>query len=650
MKKPIVLVTFLLLTMTWACDSHTNQTASTSSQSVAKKNGTVNWADSALKCYGKLAYYYNNNIHDTLEMMLPEVLDLCRDHELWTDYYDTWMLLDEDYIFSGEISKAVKVAQEIHDDAAKRDNKYGLTVAEFLKGLAYDVQKSTEESMRSFERALYSYPSDAKPFLKNTIYVYYTSEMKHQDDTLKMRNKLDEWNAYIEQCRRDTTIPPRQFDNWLYYYHHACYIYSKKVKDFDNAERHIDSIVYHISNTGWSQVTRNEVAGYRTQMAIERGKYEEALRLNNQQIPLAKDLDINAYAEILSQRAVILSKLGQWKEAYHYLTTHYDLVDSLTQAETRQQLNEMNKRFEVDELKMQAEREHMASERQRMYMLFFVGAIVIIAVVTTIILRLRATRRLAEVKAEQERLESELRIARNIQMSMVPANFPCREGLDMYASMTPAREVGGDLYGYVLADDHLYFCVGDVSGKGVPASLVMAQAIRLFQTLAKQGMMPADICTNMNQALSGDDNNNGMFVTFFLGLIDLKSGHLSFCNAGHNPPVIGGDDSHGSFLKMESNAPLGLWPELEYVGEEIDTIKGRPLFVYSDGLNEAENAQQVQFGDDRLLDILRNTYYESSKQVIETLTAAIEKHRDGADPNDDLTMMCIRVDDSLQWP
>ena len=627
MKKMIALVASLLI-MTWACDNHTNQ-ANTGSQTGTEKNGTIDWGDSALKFYDRLAYYYNNNIHDTLEMLVPDLLELCREHELWPDYYETWMLLDQDYIFSGEISKAVELTQQIHDDATKRKNKYGLTVAEFLKGLAYDVQKNLEESMHSFERALYSYPSDAKPFLKNSIYVYYTSQMKHQKDSMKMRKKLDEWYAYI--------------DNWLYYYHHASYLYCRLVKDFDKASQHIDSIVYHISNTGWSQVTRNEVAGYRTQMAIERGNYEEALRLNDKQIPLAKDLDINAYSEILSQRAIILSKLGQWKEAYHYLSTHYDLVDSLTQVETRQQLNEMNKRFEVDELKMQAEREHMASERQRMYMIFIIVAIIVIAVVTTIILRLRATRRLAEIKAEQERLESELRIARNIQMSMVPAHFPCREGLDMYASMTPAREVGGDLYGYELADDHLYFCVGDVSGKGVPASLVMAQATRLFQTMAKQGMQPADICNSMNQALSGDDNNNGMFVTFFLGLIDLKTGHLSFCNAGHNPPVIGGDETHGNFLQMEPNAPLGLWPELQYVGEEIDTIKGRPLFIYSDGLNEAENQQQQQFGDARLLDILRNTHFESSKQVIETLTAAVEEYRDGADPNDDMTMMCIRV-------
>lgn len=94
---------------------------------------------------------------------------------------------------------------------------------------------------------------------------------------------------------------------------------------------------------------------------------------------------------------------------------------------------------------------------------------------------------------------------------------------------------------------------------------------------------------------------------------------------------------------MKANIPIGLWPGFEFVGEEIDTIKGRPLFVYTDGLNEAEDQQQQQFGDDRLLSILRNLHFESSQQVVETLAAEVEKHRNGAEPNDDLTMLCIRV-------
>ena len=256
--------------------------------------------------------------------------------------------------------------------------------------------------------------------------------------------------------------------------------------------------------------------------------------------------------------------------------------------------------------------------------------------------RRRAARRMAEMKAAQERIESELRIARDIQMSMVPSIFPEREGLDMFAQMTPAKEVGGDMYGYVLLGDKLYFAVGDVSGKGVPASLFMAQATRLFRTLAAQGMMPAEICTRMNNALN-EDNEQGMFVTMFLGLLDLQTGHLSFCNAGHNPPIVGGGDNRGDFLEMQPNAPIGLFPDLEYEGEEIESVKGRALFIYTDGLNEAENPQQEQFGDERLLSILRNTHFDSAKQVIESLKEEIENHRKGAEPNDDLTMMCIRV-------
>ena len=110
--------------------------------------------------------------------------------------------------------------------------------------------------------------------------------------------------------------------------------------------------------------------------------------------------------------------------------------------------------------------------------------------------------------------------------------------LCLEAYMSHAREVGGDLYGYLLREDKLYFAVGDVSGKGVPASLFMAQATRLFQTMAKQGMMPAEICTRMNDALSGDDNENGMFVTFWLGLVNLQTGRLDYCNAGHKAPLV----------------------------------------------------------------------------------------------------------------
>ena len=246
--------------------------------------------------------------------------------------------------------------------------------------------------------------------------------------------------------------------------------------------------------------------------------------------------------------------------------------------------------------------------------------------------------KLEETTTAKERIESELRIARDIQRSIVPNEFPKRDGLDLYAYMMPAKEVGGDLYDYLLEDDHLYICLGDVSGKGVPAALFMGQATRMVRALAREKCEPQEIATRLNDEFTVH-NDNGMFVTMFIAYIDLKTGRMDFCNAGHNPPIF-----DGKFMEMESNAPIGLWPDLEFVGEYIENIKGRPLFIYSDGLNEAENHQQEQFGDERLLQILESNHFDSAQQVIEYLCHEVEKHRNGAAPNDDLTMMTLKID------
>ena len=333
------------------------------------------------------------------------------------------------------------------------------------------------------------------------------------------------------------------------------------------------------------------------------------------------------------------------------------IVEHLDSAITKQRRQDAIEEEAVrqKEAEMTAEKERM--ERQQWWTRLAVMAVLILALVIYIFVHHRMSARLKkaheklkvaydqleETTAAKERMESELRIARNIQMSMVPSVFPDIKGLDMYASMTPAKEVGGDLYNYLLLGDKLYFCVGDVSGKGVPASLFMAQATRLFLTLAKQEMSPAEICTRMNDALSGDDNENNMFVTFWLGLVDLTTGHLSFCNAGHNPPIIGCGGDDVAFLKMQPNIPIGIMPGMEFEGEEMDTIKGRPFFIYTDGLNEAENKEKEEFTDARLIEILRNTRFSSSQQLIEMLRAEVEAHRNGAEPSDDLTMMCLHI-------
>ena len=243
--------------------------------------------------------------------------------------------------------------------------------------------------------------------------------------------------------------------------------------------------------------------------------------------------------------------------------------------------------------------------------------------------------------AQKVSFESELKVASDIQMSMVPRIFPAfpnRSDIDLYAVMTPAKEVGGDLYDFFVQDEKLYFCVGDVSGKGIPASLFMAITRNMFRIIAQQGHTPVEIATQINSLLS-KDNDKGMFVTMFIGKADLKTGKLDYCNCGHNAPIL-----DGQFMKLEyDNQPLGLWEDDPFYGESIDDIRGRQLLIYTDGLNEAENQEKQLLGNDRLLELVSDIANLSSEEVINYLKEEVEKHRAGATPNDDLTLMCLRV-------
>ena len=304
------------------------------------------------------------------------------------------------------------------------------------------------------------------------------------------------------------------------------------------------------------------------------------------------------------------------------------------------------------EQEMAAEREQNMRDRQTGRLVLI--AILIVFMLIYIVVRHRAQARLEkahnqlkdaydqleETTTAKERMESELRIARNIQMSMLPSVFPEIDGLDMYASMTPAKEVGGDLYNYIQLGDKLYFCIGDVSGKGVPASLFMAIVTRGFRTLALTGKSPAEIATRLNNELT-ENNDEGMFVTMFICRLDLNTLQLEYCNGGHNPPIIGDADDQFKFLDVIPNAPIGLWPGLEYEGEEIELLGNQRLLLYTDGLNEAENRQQEQYGEDRIVKLLTSHSSSNCHDIIEALKTDTDLFRDGAEQNDDLTMLAI---------
>lgn len=250
---------------------------------------------------------------------------------------------------------------------------------------------------------------------------------------------------------------------------------------------------------------------------------------------------------------------------------------------------------------------------------------------------------LKETTANKERIESELRIAREIQMGMIPKIFPAfpeRDDLDLYANLIPAKEVGGDLYDFFIEDDKLYFIVGDVSGKGVPASLVMAVTCRLFRTVASHFHTPEEIVTSLNDTLA-ENNESNMFCTFFLGILDLQTGEMQYCNAGHNAPVLLHDGKH-EFMEVVPNLPLGLFEGFVYEGQQCTLSKGDSLLLYTDGVTEAENVDKQLYSDEHLLEFLQAHQCDRPTEIVENLLADISSHAAGAEQSDDITIMYLK--------
>ena len=254
---------------------------------------------------------------------------------------------------------------------------------------------------------------------------------------------------------------------------------------------------------------------------------------------------------------------------------------------------------------------------------------------------IRSIKKLQDANAEKERMGSELRIASGIQMGMLPKTFPPypdRDEVTMYGTLVPAKEVGGDLYDFYIRDEKLFFCIGDVSGKGVPASLVMAVTRSLFRTVSTHEGSPERIMKQMNNAMS-EMNESSMFVTLFVGVLDLRNGQALYCNAGHNPPVLAGAETR--FIQQDANIPVGLMPDWDYTLQEGRMEAGDILFLYTDGLTEAENAEHGQFGEERMMERLR-TLERKPRAIIEGTTEAVHAFVGGAEQSDDLTMVAIQ--------
>ena len=574
--------------------------------------------------------YYSSNAIDSFMLITDQLIEACREAGPSQErlFYKAWSN-QAIYSFNNvNRTRGLELAHQIHDYAYQHDSKFGLytstyALATMSSGLRHFAQAEHEfNEAINYQHRFFPDESAAAPYLGMAkVYVNLHKPEKVLDCA---RKALAEPNVIMQH----------RLSAWTY----ICIAYSNNQYSRDDFNRAYAEREKLKRENGHDDNFGSVVNFYH---AMKNGRYAEALNIAT---------NMSGGIDRLEFAAQAYARLGDYRQAYLYQLRHKKNRDSANTAEVQQMSYEYAAQIDVTRAENEAKDLRLSKLDLQIQAAI---AIILITLAFFIFYYFRrrkqmrelrqAYNQLADTTTAKERIDSELRIARDIQMSMVPRTFPAfpdRRDIDLHAAIVPAKEVGGDLYDFFLQGDRLCFCVGDVSGKGIPASLTMAVAVNLFRTVAKEGFPPEVIA----------------FVTMFIGIIDLKTGNLDYCNCGHNPPVYGERRMHTSqtvfrFLDIESNVPIGLWPDYTFVGGHLGDIRGSLLFVYTDGVNEAENRMQEQFGEKRMLRVLREstqpfgerTPKTRSRFLIDEMKCALDAFADGPEQSDDLTMLCVGI-------
>ncbi len=561
-----------------------------------------------------------------------ETVEKVKDATEFSDYQETYYRAcsyEAIYMFEFvDRTKGVALAHGIFQQAKENQSNVGMYFATFTLGSIREMSGNDDMAAKSFRQALelkqkYLPEESAAPCYLGLCEIALRKK-DYEEVAKNARKALDEPRA----------IPMNLITAWSY----KCLVRYNQGDSlgFEDAYKERAQLITQYGGQGglFGELINVYLAKNRKQWQLALQRTDKLIHLQNK----------------CTQKAAIYEHMGNLEQALYWQKRAREVLDSVESSEARAQMTEFDTELSLTYAENEVKEQQLAKERL-LLILGVVIAMIVIGFLTLIAYRGRKhMKHLEQVNRQlqqaydqlevttkaKERIESELRIARDIQRRMLPHVFPKRKDIDLYAMMTPAKEVGGDLYGYALLGDELYFCVGDVSGKGVPAALLMAEVTRMFRTLVDGHLTPEMIATRLNHALA-ENNDQGMFVTMFIGLINLKSGHMEFCNAGHNPPLL-----DGQYMEVEPNAPIGLWEDLVYEGEEVDNMHGKTLFVYTDGISEAENSRKEQFGDKRLQALLQHDL-GSARQTSETIHKAVEDFVGEAEPSDDLTKMCIKM-------
>ena len=547
-----------------------------------------------------------------------------KEEQFYNDWYDriTYVL---DNVST---RKAIDMIGEMRDYADRHDSKYGFFMVTYLSA---HVARDMGMSERAEELMLQSidYKKRNLPQMKPKIQVYYFLTHIYNDrsqgekaiQALDNALKHSAWSSEDRiallslKCDAVAGIEPLDTARFMDYYgqmHDA-------VRD-----NHYEGDVNISAECHHAEFTHD---------------YQRLLDLAE---------ELTNKAERLMFKIAAYDGLGRNQEAIDSFRVYKAWTDKQYNEDMRK-LTEMNA-LELEVARAENETSTLQLHHQRVILIAIVCGLLLIAVFLSAYLYRRqlqmrqlkqAYDRLEEVTIQKERIESELRIAHDIQMKMVPNVFPTRPDIDIYASMIPAKEMCGDLYDFFVRNDQLYFCIGDVTGKGVPAALFMTVTKNLFRAYASNESTPDHIVSQMNYNLT-EDNKSHMFVTLFVGILDLTSGLLRYCNAGHEDPIIVNRETR--LLPINRIFPVGAVDGTPYQTQTIVIEPQTTIFLYTDGVTEAMTADKKMFGREQIIDEINRAIQAGQvapKALIERMTAAVQAFVGDTEQSDDLTMLAI---------
>ena len=367
----------------------------------------LNPEDSAKVLFEKVDHYYKNVVHDSLAAIVPDAKAYFEQHGNWREYYTIWCLYVNDLVWGGKIEQGLNEAKQMHADAISRKSDFGVMEAYTAMGIAYHYLGNDDESSRCYDEALRLYPKDADQSVKQNIYSYYSQVLLDNKAYQQADTVFKEWYSHLQTLTAQDPENPR-FTHARFRFHREYYKLQYALNRYQQAEQELDSMVHWLAKEDDRKLYEAQVARLRAQLSTAKGNMAEAERYSDQALRLAAELDHNTQLYAMKQRAEMLRHFGRYKESLEAHLAYEHIEDSLIKADNKQQLNELNKRFEVDELKAQQERAAFENERKLLINFLTCATIVVIVLVLLILFRHRSGKRLREAHALLEKRNEEL--------------------------------------------------------------------------------------------------------------------------------------------------------------------------------------------------------------------------------------------------